>query len=227
MQITLAQLRLEARYRSDMEKSKLVKDGELTSYINKSIAELYDILCEAYGSDYNVQSTSSVTVRDQDSYDLPADFYELKGVDMKLNNDEWCTLQRFNFNERNRWQDSHMWDGISEVRYRIVGNQIKFSPIPDGDLAYQIWYIATSPVLVNDDDTLDELNGYSEYVIVDAAIKMMQKEESDVTVLMAQKQMLEKRIRDKAQNRDAGAPNTVSDVYAEYEDWYSRGVRNE
>ena len=53
----------------------------------------------------------------------------------------------------------------------------------------------------------------------------MQKEESDVGVLFAQKQALEKRIREKAANRDAGTADTVSDIYAENDEYYwRRGV---
>lgn len=225
--ITLVDLRLAARRRSDMEKSNFVGDGELTSYINHSIAELYDILCEAYGSEYYVQSEEGSTTADEDSYDLPDDFYELKGVDLKINAGEWTTIKRFNFNERNRAQNNGSWDGISQIRYRIIGGQIKFSPIPDAATEYRIWYVPLPTQLAADDDTLDDLNAYSEYVIVDAAIKMLQKEESDVSVLMMQKQQLEKRIRDKSQNRDAAVASTISDVGMEYDDIWHSGVDDE
>jgi len=55
-----------------------------------------------------------------------------------------------------------------------------------------------------------------------AAIKMLQKEESDVTVLFAQKQALTKRIRDKSAQRDAAQADTVTDIYAESDDFYWR-----
>jgi hypothetical protein len=58
----------------------------------------------------------------------------------------------------------------------------------------------------------DGIGGWLEYVIVDCAIKMLQKEEGDVQVLMMQKQALTKRIEEMAHNRDAGAPSSVRDV---------------
>jgi hypothetical protein len=58
----------------------------------------------------------------------------------------------------------------------------------------------------------DGVSGWLEYVITDAAIKAMQKEESDVSVLMAQKAALVARIIAAAENRDAGNPATVADV---------------
>ena len=53
---------------------------------------------------------------------------------------------------------------------------------------------------------------WSEYVIVDAAIKASQKEESDVSILMQQKMALIKRIEDSAMNRDVGQPDRISDT---------------
>jgi hypothetical protein len=44
---------------------------------------------------------------------------------------------------------------------------------------------------------------------------MLQKQDDDVTVLMAQKADLKRRIEIMAQNRDAGTSDSVSDVYAE------------
>lgn len=224
MTITLAELRLQARQRSDMEKSKLVKDSELNSYINNSIAELHDIMCEAYSSDYYVQSTEFAVSSGVNSYPLPSDFYILKGVDLKLDNQDFITVKPFNFNERNRFSELGVWDlaGVTNVRYRIVGNNIVFNPTPDRNVTIKLWYVPVATKLVNDTDTLDDFNAFSEYVIVDVAIKMLQKEESDVTVLAAQKAELEKRIRDRAQIRDAGSPQAVSDIYAEGDDYYWR-----
>lgn len=227
MLITLAELRLQTRQKADQEKSKLVKDSELTAYLNSSIAELYDLLCEAYGSEYyTVESASYFTDGTNFSYDLPTDMYELKGVDMRVANQDWVTLQQFNFNERNRYGDTGRWTGIENIRYRLVGNKVRFNPLPDANTEYRYWYVPFPTQLVNDTDTLDGLNSYQEYVMVDAAIKMMQKEESDVSVLMAQKEALKKRIVDKAANRNAAQSGTISDVYAEGYDILSSGVKN-
>lgn len=219
--ITLAELQLQSRQRADMVNSQFVSDSELTSYINNSAAELYDLLCEAYGSDYYVESEEGTTVADQADYDLPTDFYELKAVDLRVDNGTFVNVQRFNFNERNRTDSAgNSILGYTACRYRLVGNQLKFSPVPPAGSTYRIWFVPTSPALSAPTDTLEQLNGYSEYIIVDAAIKMMQKEESDVRVLMAQKQALMKRITDKAQNRDANQAATISDVEAEDNDIY-------
>jgi hypothetical protein len=222
MAITLVELRLQTRQRADQEKSKFVTDAELTGYINSSIAELKDLLLEAYGSEYGVVDPYQFsTVADTNQYALPADFYELKGVDIEIENGRWCTIDKFNFNERNRWQNLGTWNvlGLPGIRYRLLGDNIMFAPTPDSNVNVKIWYVPVATKLVNDTDELNDLNAYSEYVITDAAIKCMQKEESDVTVLVMQKEALRKRIVDKAANRDANKPSSVSDIYAEEDDW--------
>jgi hypothetical protein len=60
--------------------------------------------------------------------------------------------------------------------------------------------------------TIDGISGWEEYVVVDAAMKAMGKEESDVSLLAAQKQAMTKRLQDMAANRDAANPGTVADV---------------
>lgn len=225
MSITLAEIRVQARQRADMQNSSFVSDSEANNYINSSIAELHDILCEAYGSEYFVKSLEFPIAAGTPTYALPTDFYEVKGVDIKMQpNGHFINVKRFNFNERNRYSDLVIWDlaGLTNVRYRVVGNNLMFNPNPSQDATVKLWYVPVATKLVNDSDSLDDQNAYAEYVVVDTAIKMMQKEESDVRVLMAQKQALEKRIRDKSQNRDAAEAPTISDATAENDDYYYR-----
>lgn len=230
MAITLAQLKTESRQRADMENSNFITDTELTSYINNSISELHDILIQAYEADYYIKSSTFTTSNNQDSYALSSiitdnDFYKLRGIDAKLNNQEWFTLQPFNFNERNKRQNFGAWKylGMSNIRYRLTGSNVTFTPTPDSSIEVRMWYIPVAITLSLDTDELEDLNNFSEYVIVDTAIKMMQKEESDTTILMAQKAALKRRIEEAANNRDAGSGDSISDIYNENNDYlYSR-----
>ena len=221
MSMTLAQLRTEARFRANMENSKFVEDAELTSYINSAIAELHDLLISCYSNDYYINTYLFNTVGNTADYALPADFYQLRGVDVKLNAGEFFTINKFNFNERNRNTDLN-WGliGGPSLRYRLVGNNLRFNPTPDGAYQVRLWYIPVATKLVADSDTLADLNQYYEYVVVQAAIMMLQKEESDVSVLAALKADLRNRIQSMAQNRDADKADSVQDIYAEANDYY-------
>jgi hypothetical protein len=222
MTTTLLQLRTDARQLADRENSQFVTDAELTNYVNSAIAELQDLLIASYGNDYYVSSTDITTVNGTDTYALPASFYKLLGVDVKFNTSNWFTIRPFNFNERNRNADIVSWGQLTgpTIRYRLQGSNIKFSPTPSGAYPVRLWFVPLAVKLVADGDIFDDLNQYSDFIIYDAAMKMLMKEEADVSVLMQQKKECEKRIMEMSQNRDVGQPESVSDIYAENDEFY-------
>lgn len=216
--MTLAQLRTATRERADMTASQFVTDSELNGYINSSLAELYDLLVTKFGNDYFVETYSFNTAPSQERYDLPADFYKLLGVDLQLTpgggDDGYITLRPFTFSERNRYAtaNAQTWLGVTNLRYRLSANKLWLTPTPQMGQTLRLWYVPRVVALVNDSDETDGYSGWLEYVVVDAATKALQKEESDVSILLAQKGALIKRIEAAAENRDAGNPATVADV---------------
>lgn len=221
MSITLAEIKTQVRHRADMINSLFVTDPELLTYINASIAELHDLLIGAYDGDYFILNHSFSTVAATETYALPAAFYKLRGVDLRQGSNEWTTLRPFNFNERNANSDASTYAVTGNYfRYRIAGSNLLFSPPPSGIYDVKIWYTPIATKLVDDADVLNDVNQFVEYVVVDAAIKCLNKEESDVSVLMVTKGDLRKRIENMAQNRDSGQPESISDIYAENLDYY-------
>lgn len=215
--VSLADLKLRSREAADMVNSQFISDDELVRLINTSIQELYDVIIERFGSDYYVspdpyEFTTSAT---NEAVDLPSDFYKCVGVDSAISGTMWTTVKPFNFAERNKFS-SHLNGSYyedSHFRYRIMGNKIRFTPETNGNTKMRVWYIPTAPELCHDTDELDGVNGYEELVVIDAAIKMKDKEESDVSVLMARKQMMLNRLYTAADNRDIGQSSRVSDVF--------------
>jgi hypothetical protein len=308
--MNLAQLRTASRQRADMVNSTFVSEDELNSYINASYFELYDLLVQKYGDDYFVERYSFSLQQNEELYELPINFFKLLGVDLSISSgpDGYVSLRPFTLAERNRYSTANVqtWIGVTNLRYRLSGNKLWFTPSPQTGQEIRIWYIPrlqelTDPVTVTlvgviagdalsvgsssfiagtdytigDTDTqtaaalaaaitaampdvtatsngnvmtlettsltalallvsgslgattriqlsassvvessevADGISGWLEYVVTDAAIKMMQKEESDTSVLQIQKQALIKRIEAAAENRDAGSPATIADV---------------
>lgn len=211
---TLLKLRTQARQRADKVNSGFVLDAELNQYVNNSIAELYDLLVAAYGNDYYLKTYTFSTDGIASDYNLPTDFYKMEGLDLYVNSSSFITLKPFQFNERARLQNGNNWAAITQAqgpRYHLKANVISFMPLPSVN-NLTMYYVPVCAELVGDSDTFDGINGWEEYVIIDAAIKMLQKEESDVSILMGQKQMLTKRIEAMAENRDIGHSFKVSDV---------------
>jgi hypothetical protein len=135
--------------------------------------------------------------------------YKLYGVDLGLDSSSnaWVTIKKFDFLARNRYvfpQLTSTFLGVFNLQYRLVGNTIMFIPTPSAGQIIGLWYFPRLTQLLADTDVMDGISGWTEYVIVDAAIKALRKEESDTQELMMEKNMLIKRINDSAQNRDAG-----------------------
>lgn len=234
MGVSLADLKRRARQRADMEHSDFVQDAELTYYINASLAELHDILIQAYAEDYYMEfveftsdGSTAYDLPDGSNYSSALKFYKLRGVDARMSNDVWTTVRRFNFNRRNADQDAVASNLLfyPNLEYRLVGSQIKFNRIPSENTEFRLWYYPPVTELVNADDEFDDINGFAEYVVTDVAIKMLQKQEDDVTVLSGQKEALRQRIIDSAGTRDANEPESVSDIYIEDADYYVFGRR--
>lgn len=231
--VSLGMARLYAQQRADRVNSKFVTPPEWNRYIVQSYFELYDRLVTLF-EDYYVADPAQFSVNGSSNlYPLPNGtvsftsssgtafaapaFYKLLGVDCGLSatGNAWVTVKKFNFIARNRFVFPNVtstYMGVFNLQYRVMGANIEFIPTPAGNQIMRLWYIPRLTEPVRDTDLLDGVSGWIELVIVDAAIKALQKEESDVSELVRQKMDLIKRIEESAANRDAGMPDTISDT---------------
>lgn len=223
--ISLGELRQRGKEAADRTNSNFLTVPEWNFNINQSARELYDLLITVY-EDYFVAPRLSFqtdgtsyqyALPNGANYDEAPAFYKLFGVDLGLDSstNAWITLKKFDFIQRNSYvypQITSSFLGVFNLQYRLIGNYIHFIPIPSSGQPVGLWYFPRLATLLQDTDHFDQISGWAEYIIVDSAIKALRKEESDVSVLMAQKQELIKRINDSAVNRDAGQPDKISDT---------------
>ncbi len=223
MAVTLASLRDQARQRADMQNSGFVSDSELNVYLNNSAWELSDIVVSRFEDQFikvdsvtGLPPTYTISNTATNWFTLPSDFYKLRGVDRQQDSssDNWFTLRKWNFAERNTFVSRGLRTayGMISASYRVVGNQVQILPQSDSTGTYRLWYVpkmTDMTALIDLDSTIEM---WSEYVVVDAAIKCLMKEESDTSMLMAVKQGLKQRIEAMATNRDAGEPERIADV---------------
>lgn len=217
-QTTVANIRLETQQRINKENSQFYTTQEWNSMISQSYKELWDILAQKFGDDYFVALPYTyLTAAGTQFYPLPTDFKALLGAEISLNNNDpnaWITLRQFEFVQRNLWNYPNVYTfyGITNIRYRINGNNLMLVPAQQGGMTIRIWYVPRPSQLINDTDTVDAIAGWEEYIVADCAIKALTKEETDVSVYMAQKAALLKRIEEAAENRNIGEPQKVSDI---------------
>lgn len=224
-QMSLGELRLSAQQRADRVNSNFVTLTEWNSYINQAYYELYDLLITCYEDYYVAPRLTFSTNGTSNQFDLPNGqnysaapaLYKLYGVDLGTDNapNARYTLSKFDFIARNSYvfpQITTSLLGVFNMKYRLVGNKIMFIPVPSGNQTIGLWYFPRLTTLLKDTDVMDGISGWTEYVIVRAAYLALTKEESDTSNLVMQLSALKARIEESAVNRDAGAPDTISDA---------------
>jgi hypothetical protein len=223
-QKTLLQLRTSARSLADMTDSEFVSDAELNDYINVAWAKTYDLMITSYGENYFGLTTPQTIAADgvNTMFDLATDFYKLLGVDALLSGDpantfNWFTIYPFNFGERNRGAIVPYLNNISrpvDLRYRLQGNKLWITPLPNAGFYFRVWYAPTLTPLVSDSDTVTNLQpGWEELIELDAAVKCLIKSEQDISSLASMRSETVTRLMAAVAQRDVAAPATVVDVY--------------
>jgi hypothetical protein len=98
------------------------------------------------------------------------------------------------------------------------GRYLMLYPVPDGTYTIDISYISSPPDIgswLGEYPLVTNFAAWDEYIIVDAAMKCLEKEESDTRHLMARKMALVERIRHHAMNMAHRDGDGIIDVYGD------------
>lgn len=199
-----------ARERADMVNSAFVSDAEVDNYCEKAWQEFYGIIITRE-PDLCVTKASSplTTASGTAAYALASDVKTLR----RLRIQNSYSLRRA---ELQAWEaldqggrtakPSHYWlTGAAAAALKVT-----LLPTPNGVYTIDYWYI---PSLSLADVTAPGMNfiaGWDEYVVLTAAIKMKDKEESDTSVLFAERKLLLESIVANLQAFDASEPVTMA-----------------
>lgn len=222
---TAGNLILEAQQRCNKEGSQFYSAQELMSMCNQSFKELYDKLVQAYGAEYYVaEPYTYTTTQSQQLYPFPDDFYKLLLVELALNpqdTNSYITIRQFNFRQKNlyNYPNQYTMYGVTNIRYREMGDNIMLVPMTQGGQTMRIWYVPRPNQLINLTDIVDCVSGWEEYIVADLCIKMLAKEESDVSVFAAQKMAMAQRLAEMAITRNIGEPQSVTDSKTVNSSW--------
>lgn len=206
---TLAQFRERIRSRADMKNDGFLTDDatEVDEWINKSIAELYDLLIASFG-DWNILTAgpTAATVTASDALlAIPSGMMHLKRVEKDLGGGIYERVRRGVLAEV---------DSYNELRYVLTTSNFRLYPRHLASGSYRVWYIPVFTPLTGADN-FDGVNGWDDYVVIDCAIKAREKEESDVSDLKDDKKAMLARIKSMSRMRDGSDPPRVTDVHAE------------
>lgn len=158
--VPLGSIRLQSQQRADLENNPAVSTQEWNSYISNSYKRLYNMLISAYGNDYFISAYYSFSLTGAQFYSLPdgtpsfldangnqaLKFWKLLRVDLQYSASPsgYVTLRRFEDIERNKFgfpNTAINWNGYSNLRYRITGNNLEFMPLPSGGQNARIMYV--------------------------------------------------------------------------------------
>lgn len=203
--VTLLSIRTACKSQSDNVGQSFDGDSEWNQFIQEGYSELYGKIVTAFGNDYFTQGTSPYTFTTDGINSLfalpdgsgafPA-FFKLLGVDLKIQggNNQFLTLKPFSFADRNKY---------------AAFNQT----VPMAGQTIRVHYVPRLTLPTQDSDTIDGVNGWESWMIVYACMKAAVKEESDATAYFTQMGAIEKRLDAEIENRDAGMPARIVDVY--------------
>jgi hypothetical protein len=237
--VTLQTLENRVKQRANVEvasNSALYSATELLDNINEGLAALYSMIIGIQDQPYYLESATFSTSSGQDTYVIGpgggpngsgvnvTDFFKLAGIDVTVGQNIVITAKPFTWSERNRYKYLSGWIYSQPVFYRLVGksnlpgqaanDSIKFIPAPSGGFSCTLWYYPTPPVLAQATDTFDGINGYEEFAVLQAARKLLVKQEqlehaAALTQMLAEER---ERISGELGSHDAENPPRVQDT---------------
>ena len=217
MRLSLSGAIDEIRTRAGMSGSSnyhFLADDDIKSFINSSWSELYDILVQKYGDYYFATAAGLQTTANTQTVALPTDCYKIISLDWLASSGSttnFRTLSRATMNDRQQGYPPYPATPNSPygpaLEYLPQGTNLLFVPTPTTAEHLRLWYVPL-PTLFSASAQSTEMYTWSEYVILDSAIKcrLAQDDDDKAQILLMQKSALVKRIEAASANRDVGKP---------------------
>lgn len=223
--VSLATLMLRVRRRSNLEgHEEFIGDAELTDEINNSISEWWDLVTlTTFQGQYARSPWPIVTVANQQVYPLAPNHGKIISVDLVVSGMAPVPVKAYQEEQRGMFTLFPLvgWSpGIRRIWYQQQGNAISFLPIPSGGYLVQVNYVPTAPVLATPYGVLNSINGWEEWIVIDAAIKCLIKcgNASLATSLQGRLEAQADRIRHAAAEADLNQSEGVHETEA-YGEW--------
>lgn len=202
MAINLSQIRTQVRQKADIENDgEHVTDTEIDGYINDSIRTLHSLLVDGTDGQLFAKNAGVLTKIGTYSYQLPSDFSQLVSVDIRVQNwyvrsiqaDPQDYAQLTDLRNYGNWTPRRHF-----LRWSLAQNRAELFIFPEptntADVAVQ--YVPSAPTLSADTDNLRWPDFWYQWVVLDAAIQCVNKEESLSQPLAMERDRIERRIRD-------------------------------
>lgn len=226
--VTLGRLRALARLYADERPETgegFIKTDELTQLVNYAIAELYELLIDAGGHEYyETVNTALVTTPGTATVTLPTDYFRLLSLYINWGARQLEPVDQLeHVDDRADFVNFGVWAKGNDKAFRIRGSRtapevIEFFPTPTTATALEVRYVPTAPVLVNEMDTFNGVDGWEKMVALKAAAEIISIGRGSPTATLELYEREAARIQMMADKRAAAHPDRIRDVTS-----YSRG----
>lgn len=208
--VTLALLRSQIREMADNQDvgdDQSVTDTRLNEMINASYGIWQGMLAKAVPERF--EAVDTITGDGSSGYNLPADYVTTLAVEYQTDTNDYIDLRRVMFNERNMF--SGQATSGQALGYRVNATQVLLLPPPSSG-TYRHIYTTMADVLAADGDTVDGINGWEKWLVLDVAIQLLLKEESDVGQFVQERNKIQFDMKEAGNDRNSAAPRRVVDV---------------
>lgn len=213
---------LEAIIRARLNLTNLatISSADLKLFIRSSLAALYELIANRHRDYYVITFTFSLQAH-QDAYPLPADFRshtEVLLTSGSVPNKSYTPLMQAQ--SPRDFRDATLISMPAwPAKYRIVGNQIYFTPVPGQDYtnAIEMWYVPQFHGPVSDDATIDTQlpNGWERWVEFDTCVQVAARMRlaEYFTMYSNERERVEKAVVAAASIRDE-QPAYMTDIFS-------------
>lgn len=214
---TASVLMTDVRRLTDTDSDAHISDAYLLTLIDRSYNKLYRVIATQYESFFDTEDTSKSLIVGQRDYALPSDLMHLKGVDIIISGDRY-PLRSYNFASRTGRQRPDLVSrfdarAANRYRYRSQGNNLRIDPLPDSTEQLIITYVPRPVRVTTSVQTFDVLSGFDDFIIYDAAVQVLTRQERDPSAMAALRQDAMQMVIQAVSPRDVGDPVTVTDVF--------------
>lgn len=213
----------EGAYRLADQENKLARfpEVEVDRYINKGLAEWWDIIVSTLGPTWVGKQVASSISPGATQIPLIYDFFKFISIELATSDvsTDRCKLDPIAVHEVAEWANR----GASRPRvYLLFGDTLEVYPKADRGYYYYFRYIPIAPKLVAseyDDPTFDTFNAWGDVYAETYAARMMALKDAELSLaqlLLADLGGLVKRIQALSASRDTIAPIRVRNVRRRY-----------
>jgi len=219
---TMAELETQARRRADMENSTFVSSSEVFDAINKSAEKLLEKIA-SLSEDLLIKKSTITTVAGTAEYELAADVLKLHKVALRVNDADVPLNRRatdfVDSVQTQTWGNAF----VPSYRPRIATGtggalvwKLDFNPVPSGVYTVPYEYIWGWTAIASSGSKVEL--PFPEYIVLDVAIALLQKEKSSTSELIQEREILEKRIEQWLEPKDHHRAPHILDT-RDAEDW--------